>query len=371
MSHRSEHTDALLQLCLEGNQSAQLEIYNCYYKAMYNTALRIVKNRDEAEDVMQEAFLNAFTKLHTFKGEVTFGSWLKRIVINNSIYHYRKQQKRNEVAIDDILYKVKDNDEIDSDHGQTELKAQKVMEAMKRLKDNYRIALTLHLIEGYDYKEISKIMDMSYANCRTTISRAKESLRKKLINAWIMNDNELKEVFEKLKGSFDKEEPAAGHQERFLEKLGDQGHGITLQSNLKSYWKPLSIAASLLLLCAIGIGLYNTQGSINENVAEIPSEVSNTQFYFASLIEEQVKQMESESSPETKDIIEDTMNQLKKLEADFAILENDLRNGGNGKMLLSAMITNFQTRIDLLQDVLNQIEDIKTLKKYNDENFTI
>ena len=186
-----------------------------------------------------------------------------------------------------------------------------------------------------------------------------------------MNDNELKEVFEKLKGSFDKEEPAAGHQERFLEKLGDQGHGITLQSNLKSYWKPLSIAASLLLLCAIGIGLYNTQGSINENVAEIPSEVSNTQFYFASLIEEQVKQMESESSPETKDIIEDTMNQLKKLEADFAILENDLRNGGNGKMLLSAMITNFQTRIDLLQDVLNQIEDIKTLKKYNDENFTI
>ena len=183
MSHRSEHTDALLQLCLEGNQSAQLEIYNCYYKAMYNTALRIVKKRDEAEDVMQESFLNAFTKLHTFKGEVTFGSWLKRIVINNSIYHYRKQQKRNEVAIDDILYKVKDNDEIDSDHGQTELKAQKVMEAMKRLKDNYRIALTLHLIEGYDYKEISKIMDMSYANCRTTISRAKESLRKKLINA--------------------------------------------------------------------------------------------------------------------------------------------------------------------------------------------
>ena len=182
MSQGREDIDILLQLCKEGKQTAQMEVYNRYYKAMYNTALRIVKNSAEAEDVMQESFLNAFTKLHTFKGEVTFGSWLKRIVINNSIYHFRKQQKKNEVAIDDILYKVEDNDVNASDHGDTELKAQKVMETMKRLKDNYRISLTLHLIEGYDYEEISKIMNMSYANCRTTISRAKESLRRKLIN---------------------------------------------------------------------------------------------------------------------------------------------------------------------------------------------
>ena len=184
MSHEREHTDDLIQLCLEGKQSAQMEIYNRYYKAMYNTALRIVKNSAEAEDVMQESFLNAFTKLHTFKGEVTFGSWLKRIVINNSIYHYRKQRKKNEVALDDIMYKVEDNDGVASDHVFTELKAQKVMETMKRLKDNYRISLTLHLIEGYDYEEISTIMNISYANCRTTISRAKESLRNKMINAY-------------------------------------------------------------------------------------------------------------------------------------------------------------------------------------------
>lgn len=183
MSQTKEHTDALLQLCLEGKQSAQLEIYNRYYKAMYNAALRIVKDSAEAEDIMQESFLNAFTKLNTFKGEVTFGSWLKRIVVNNSIYHYRKQQKKNEVALDDILYKVEDYDGIDSDYGNTERKAQKVMETMKRLKDNYRISLTLHLIEGYDYEEISSIMGITNANCRTTISRAKESLRSKLVEA--------------------------------------------------------------------------------------------------------------------------------------------------------------------------------------------
>ena len=168
---------------MAGKQSAQLEVYNRYYKAMFNTALRIVKDTAQAEDIMQESFLSAFTKLHTFKGEVTFGSWLKRIVINNSIHQYRKQQKKNEVALDEVMYKVEDNDGIASDHVFTELKAQKVMETMKDLKDNYRISLTLHLIEGFDYEEISEIMNISYANCRTTVSRAKESLRKKLILA--------------------------------------------------------------------------------------------------------------------------------------------------------------------------------------------
>lgn len=180
MSHQGEHINNLLHLCQEGNAGAQLEVYNRYYKSMFNTSIRIVKDSAEAEDVMQESFLSAFTKLHTFKGEVTFGSWLKRIVVNNSIHHYRKQQKKNEVALDNILYKVKDDDGIDPDNGVTELMAQKVMEAMNQLQDNYRVALTLFLIEGYDYEEISEIMKISYANCRTIISRAKESLRKKL-----------------------------------------------------------------------------------------------------------------------------------------------------------------------------------------------
>ncbi len=180
LSHKKEHIDALLQLCLIGNQGAQLEVYNRYYKAMYNTALRIVKDGAEAEDVMQESFLNAFTKLASFKGEVTFGSWLKRIVVNNSIYHYRKKQRKNEVGLDEVLYKVEDNEGFVADHDVSELKAQKVMEAMKLLKDNYRVSLTLHLIEGYDYEEISEIMQISYANCRTMVSRAKESLRHKL-----------------------------------------------------------------------------------------------------------------------------------------------------------------------------------------------
>ena len=158
-----------------------MEVYNRYYKAMYNTSLRIVKDSFEAEDIMQDSFLTAFTKLESLKESVTFGSWLKRIVINNSIYHYNKSNKYNEVALDDVLFKIEDEDDgFASDYEFTNLKAQQVMETMKTLKNNYRVALTLHLVEGYDYDEISEIMEISYANCRTTISRAKESLRQKL-----------------------------------------------------------------------------------------------------------------------------------------------------------------------------------------------
>ena len=158
-----------------------MEVYNRYYKAMYNTSLRIVKDSFEAEDIMQDSFLTAFTKLDSLKESITFGSWLKRIVINNSIYHYNKSNKYNEVALDDVLFKIEDEDDgFASDYEFTNLKAQQVMETMKTLKNNYRVSLTLHLVEGYDYDEISEIMDISYANCRTTISRAKESLRQKL-----------------------------------------------------------------------------------------------------------------------------------------------------------------------------------------------
>lgn len=185
MSQQLLNTEQLIQLCREGKQSAQLALYNQYYKAMYNTALRIVKDSYEAEDIMQESFLNAFTKLDSFRGEVAFGAWLKRIVVNNSIYHYRKQQKNDEVPLDDVMYRVEDHSGVESGHDFTNMKAQKVLETMKTLKDNYRVSLTLHLVEGYDYEEVSEIMGISYANCRTTISRAKDSLRKKLTEVCI------------------------------------------------------------------------------------------------------------------------------------------------------------------------------------------
>ena len=179
MTLTEKHIDELVVLCLKGNSLAQMEVYNRYYKAMYNTALRIVKQTDEAEDIMQEAFLTAFTKLHTFKGEANFGAWLKRIVVNQSITKFRKQVYHEDIE-DFKLTKTPEEDYEDSGESYVHLKAKEVLETIKTLKSSYSTALNLHFIEGYDYEEIAEILDISYANSRTLISRAKESLRKKI-----------------------------------------------------------------------------------------------------------------------------------------------------------------------------------------------
>ena len=148
---------------------------------MYNTALRIVKDAHWAEDIMQEAFLKAFTRIDTFKGEVSFGAWLKKIVVNHSLDNYKKINRTAMDPLDDVLYKVEDDshsDEAKLDFRQLQL--QQVMTAIQSLKENYRLILTLLFIEGYDQEEICEILQINPGNCRTTISRAKESLLKKL-----------------------------------------------------------------------------------------------------------------------------------------------------------------------------------------------
>ena len=182
MTLTKQNIETLLVLCEKGNRLAQMEVYDRYQAAMHNVAVRIVKDSAEAEDVMQESFLTAFNKLNTFKGEATFGSWLKRIVINNSISHYKKAQRLVMLDEDRIADQV-DESSFDgiSEEDYTNTKAAQVMNCMDSINKNYKQILTLHLIEGYDYEEICEILHISYANCRTLISRAKESLRNKLL----------------------------------------------------------------------------------------------------------------------------------------------------------------------------------------------
>ena len=181
MTLTTTNIDELLQKCRQGDDRAKMKVYNQYYRSMYNTALRIVKDPAEAEDIMQESFLNAFTKLDSWQGTSTFGAWLKKIVVNRSINAYNRSSRFQEVEYTDQLkHAADDSIGIDQREEQQDPRVRKLLKAMDELKENYRIALTLHLIEGYDNEEISEILNISYANCRTTISRAKESLRKKI-----------------------------------------------------------------------------------------------------------------------------------------------------------------------------------------------
>ncbi len=181
----------------------------------------------------------------------------------------------------------------------------------------------------------------------------------------------LENWFKKIEGTFDTEEPQEGHQARFLDRLNASKGTVGLHRKNKSWWRPLSIAASIIVLLTLGLGILMPRPTLDEQVAEISPEVSNSQIYFAGLIEEQVNHLKRESTPATKKMIDDTLLQLKKLERNYGQLEQDLLNGGNSKLILSAMITNFQTRIDLLQDVLDQVETINNIKNNKDENIAI
>lgn len=166
----------LIERCKKGDTKAQFAIYKLYYKAMYNTAFRILNDSFEAEDVMQESFLSAFTKLDSFSGQVTFGAWLKKIVINNSITALKKNHKFETVPLEKVA--ISAVEENVTNYGELDVSA--VLNKLATLKNNYKVALTLNLIEGYDCEEIAQIMDISYENTRTTISRAKNKLRQLL-----------------------------------------------------------------------------------------------------------------------------------------------------------------------------------------------
>ncbi len=168
----------LIDGCKKGDQKSQFQIYKLYYKAMYNTSLRIVKDAMEAEDIMQESFLSAFEKISSYSGTVAFGSWLRKIVQNRSLDYLKKI---NVVASADLecYHEVKDlSAESIEVEEETTKKAGKVREIINHLPERYRKIISLYLFEGYDHEEIGEILSIPSSTSRSQFSRA----RLKIVN---------------------------------------------------------------------------------------------------------------------------------------------------------------------------------------------
>ncbi|MGE5349613.1 MAG: RNA polymerase sigma factor [Actinomycetota bacterium] len=166
--------DRLIEECRSGSRSAQFRLYELYSKAMYNTAYRIMGNREEAEDMLQEAFTDCFTKIGSYRTDSTFGAWLKTIVINRCISRLRKREAEL-VYIDDYS-----RHEIKQEEPQ-ELAwpdAAVIARAVGMLPEGYRVVFSLYLLEGYDHTEISQILGISESTSKTQYARAKEKLKK-------------------------------------------------------------------------------------------------------------------------------------------------------------------------------------------------
>lgn len=164
----------LIERCRKNDQKAQLEIYKLYYKPMYNTSLRILNHEAEAEDVMQESFLDAFRKMDEYKGEGSFGGWLRRIVVNNSIDTLKKRKEM--LPLENNVSELAD--EPNGFAESVEYRVEEIKKAVPLLHEEHRIILSLFLFEGYDHEEIAQILKISNNASRTRYSRAKGKLLK-------------------------------------------------------------------------------------------------------------------------------------------------------------------------------------------------
>jgi RNA polymerase sigma factor (sigma-70 family) len=168
-----KHYDLVVE-CKQGSKKACFELYRLYSKAMLNVAFRIVGSIDEAEDVLQDAFLDAFNKVKDFRQETTFGLWLKQIVVNRAINLLRKRRLDMVELMDDQLDNIANEEPEDDD--EIQYKVVQVKEAMKDLPEGYRLVLSLYLLDGYDHEEIGQILNISENTSRTQFLRAKRKL---------------------------------------------------------------------------------------------------------------------------------------------------------------------------------------------------
>jgi RNA polymerase sigma factor (sigma-70 family) len=174
-----DRTVDLVERCKLGERKAQYELYRQYAKAMYNVSLRILNHAAEAEDSLQEAFLDAFNHIHSFRGQSTFGAWLKQIVVNRAINHLRSRRVEL-VELDTTRMGDEDGpdwaDTDPCDETDIHYDVERIKIAMQHLSEGYRVVLSLYLFEGYDHEEIGSILKISETTSRTQFMRGRKKL---------------------------------------------------------------------------------------------------------------------------------------------------------------------------------------------------
>ena len=163
------HKD-LIENSKRGDARSQYELYKLYSRAMYNTCYRMMNSIEDAEDVLQESFSDAFRKLHTFVYHSTFGAWLKRIIVNNCINELKKKKPELEFC-EELPPSLPEEQETKG------LGVNQIKKAMTQLPEGSRLIFSLYLLEGYDHREIASILKVSESNSKSQYMRAKRRVK--------------------------------------------------------------------------------------------------------------------------------------------------------------------------------------------------
>lgn len=164
--------------CCEGDRATQRELYNRYSATMLMVCMRYSKNRDDAEDILQEAFIRIFKSIENFRGQSTLGYWIKRIVVNTALNYQRsKLYLFPMVELDDVNYSSKD-DQIISNYSLVEL-----LNIIQALPIGCQVIFNLYAIEGYKHREIAIMLDISEGTSKSQFARARALLQQKISQA--------------------------------------------------------------------------------------------------------------------------------------------------------------------------------------------
>lgn len=166
----------IVELCKRGHHRAQMQMYSIFYKRIYNTCYRILRDSFEAEDTMQESFLKAFSRLDQYVDSIPFEAWLVRIAINTSIDKLRKKELDIITLNENIVYDDITETDDDLDWELVQNKVEQVKTAIEKLPENSRLIINLYLIEGYDHEEIAEILNIAPGTARIQYMRAKQKL---------------------------------------------------------------------------------------------------------------------------------------------------------------------------------------------------
>lgn len=169
--------DKLKKKFIHGNKKAFDTIYKDYSAAMFTICLRYTKNRDKAADILQEAFIKIYQKRELFNPEYDLGGWIKRIVINEAINHYRSE-KKFEFVEDDSYFESEEEEFIIEEEG-FNLK-NVLQEILKDIPDGYRTVFTMYVFDNLKHQEIADYLNISINTSKTQLSKARRLIKSKL-----------------------------------------------------------------------------------------------------------------------------------------------------------------------------------------------
>ena len=165
---------SIIEACKNGDERQKYKLYQLYAKAMFNVCYRMMNNREEAEDMLQEAFTQAFLKLDSYRFESGFGAWLKRIVINTCINAINK--RKVELTLIDEIHHFDQPEQSDNSEEEVLLTVAGITKAMDKLPEGGRIIFSLYLLEGYDHGEIAQILSITESTSKSQFMRAKRRI---------------------------------------------------------------------------------------------------------------------------------------------------------------------------------------------------